>query len=45
MVMKFKWWENFTDIDDKIINKISSTNQTLKEITSYYYKLISKNDQ
>jgi cysteinyl-tRNA synthetase len=28
--------KNFTDIDDKIINKIKQTNQTLSELTSYY---------
>jgi len=28
--------KNFTDIDDKIINKINQTNQTLSELTSYY---------
>ncbi len=28
--------KNFTDIDDKIINKMSQTGQSLEEITSYY---------
>jgi len=27
---------NFTDIDDKIINKLKETNQTLHELTTYY---------
>ena len=30
--------KNFTDIDDKIINKMKQTNKTLKEITSFYIK-------
>jgi cysteinyl-tRNA synthetase len=28
--------KNFTDVDDKIINKMQQTNQTLKEITELY---------
>ena len=28
--------KNFTDIDDKIINKMNQTNQSLKEITEFY---------
>jgi len=28
--------KNFTDIDDKIINKMNSTGKSLKEITEYY---------
>jgi cysteinyl-tRNA synthetase len=28
--------KNFTDIDDKIINKIKETNKTLTELTNYY---------
>jgi len=28
--------KNFTDIDDKIINKLQTTNQTLEQLTSYY---------
>ncbi len=28
--------KNFTDIDDKIINKLNSTNMSLKELTNYY---------
>lgn len=28
--------KNFTDIDDKIINKMKETNQTLEEITTLY---------
>jgi len=28
--------KNFTDIDDKIINKINQTGQSLQEITTYY---------
>jgi cysteinyl-tRNA synthetase len=28
--------KNFTDIDDKIINKLKSTNLTLQELTQYY---------
>ena len=28
--------KNFTDIDDKIIKKVQSTGQSLKEITTYY---------
>jgi len=27
---------NFTDIDDKIINKLKESNQSLKELTNYY---------
>ncbi len=28
--------KNFTDIDDKIINKLKKSNQTLQELTEYY---------
>ncbi len=28
--------KNFTDIDDKIINKLKQSNKTLKELTQYY---------
>jgi len=27
---------NFTDIDDKIINKLNESDRTLKELTDYY---------
>ena len=33
---KVTFVKNFTDIDDKIINKINSTGKSLKEITEYY---------
>lgn len=35
---KVKLVKNFTDIDDKILNKISKTGKSLEEITSYYIK-------
>lgn len=31
-----EFMKNFTDIDDKIINKVHETNQTLQEITTHY---------
>src|SRR5574344_494566 len=31
-----KFVKNFTDIDDKILAKMSSTNQTLEQITTHY---------
>ncbi|WP_096022607.1 cysteine--tRNA ligase [Campylobacter lanienae] len=31
-----KFVKNFTDIDDKILAKMQSTNQTLEQITTYY---------
>jgi cysteinyl-tRNA synthetase len=33
---KVTFVKNFTDIDDKIINKMNQTGQSLKEITEYY---------
>lgn len=33
---KVEFMKNFTDIDDKIINKIKTTGKSLKEITEYY---------
>ncbi len=33
---KVTFVKNFTDIDDKIINKMNSTGKSLKEITEYY---------
>ena len=35
--------KNFTDVDDKIINKMKDTNKTLEEITQFYIKSY-KND-
>jgi cysteinyl-tRNA synthetase len=37
-----KFVKNFTDIDDKIINKAKQTGKTIKEITSYYIKSYKK---
>lgn len=33
---RVKFVKNFTDIDDKILAKMQSTNQTLEQITTYY---------
>ncbi|ANE36059.1 cysteinyl-tRNA synthetase [Campylobacter iguaniorum] len=33
---KVKFIKNFTDIDDKILNKMAATNQSLEQITSHY---------
>ena len=35
---KVTFVKNFTDIDDKIINKMKDSGKTLEEITSYYIK-------
>ncbi len=35
---KVTFVKNFTDIDDKIINKMRQSNKTLKEITTHYIK-------
>ncbi len=35
---KVTFVKNFTDIDDKIINKMKNSEKTLKEITEYYIK-------
>jgi len=37
-----KMAKNFTDIDDKIINKVKQTGQSIQEITSYYIDLYKK---
>ncbi|MFA7083170.1 MAG: cysteine--tRNA ligase [Arcobacteraceae bacterium] len=37
--------KNFTDIDDKIINKMAQTNQTLEELTSFYISEYKKDMQ
>jgi len=42
---KVTFVKNFTDIDDKIINKIKKSGKTLKEITSYYIKRYKKEMQ
>lgn len=34
--------KNFTDIDDKIINKMKEDNSSLEELTSYYIELYKK---
>ncbi len=42
---KVTFVKNFTDIDDKIINKMKKSGKTLKEITSYYIKRYKKEMQ
>ena len=35
---KVKFAKNFTDVDDKIINKMQTTGKSMQEITDYYIK-------